>query len=104
MGNLYEYVFLLSYSYGLEIKIMKVNSKVAFSELKKNKSSGHDNISVNVGKDIFENSNNHLFIFSIYAFPKYLKIAKFSSIFTKGDNLLITKHKAMSALPFFQEF
>lgn len=52
-------------------------------------------------KIVLRNSNNHLFIFSIYAFPKYLKIAQFNSIFTKGDNLLITKHKAMSALPFF---
>lgn len=52
-------------------------------------------------KIFLRNSNNHLFIFSIYAFPKYLKIAQFNSIFTKGDNLLITKHKAMSALPFF---
>ena len=32
---MYDYVFLLSYSYGLEIKIMKVNSKVAFQNSKK---------------------------------------------------------------------
>ena len=71
-----------------EIEITNSEVKAAFLEVERNKTCGHDNISVNVVKNIFNETEKSLIdIFNLCLtnafFPQKLKIAKTYPMFLK---------------------
>ena len=82
--------------------------KNSFSSLKINKSSGYDDISSNVIKNIYEGIEGplmHIFNLSIKdgIFPKKLKIAKVIPAFKTGDKSELSNYRPISILPCFSK-
>ena len=82
--------------------------ETAFFELKRNKSCGHDNISVNVVIDSYEEIKTPLIhTFNLFfkegIFPRTLKIGKINPSFKKGDSFLLTNYRPITILPCFSK-
>lgn len=82
--------------------------KDAFFSLKSNKSSGIDEINVNVVKKCFGHLATplgHIFNLSLSQgiFPEHLKIAKVTPIYKKGEETELGNYRPISVLPFFSK-
>ena len=91
-----------------ELSISEKEFKTAFFELKRNKSCGHGNISVNVVIDTYEEIKQpliHIFnlCFKEGVFPSKLKIGKINPGFKKGDSFLLTNYRPITTLPCFSK-
>ena len=78
------------------------------TSLKPNKTSGYDNINVNVVKKIYEELKTPLMrifnlLLSTRIFPDKLKIAKVSPIFKNGEKDFLTNYRLISILPCFSK-
>ena len=90
------------------IKLTDLELENAFASLKTNKSSGYDDISVDVVKRVSDEIFvilKHIFNISLAkgVFPDKLKIAPVTSIFKKGNNTLVTNYRPISVLPCFSK-
>ena len=88
------------------INLTDLKLENAFASLKKNKSSGYDDIDVakRVSGEIFV-ILKHIFNISLAkeVFPDKLKIARVTPIFKKGNNTLVTNYRPILVLPCFSE-
>ena len=80
----------------------------AFNSLQSNKSSGIDEINVNVVKhvfDIIESPMRHIVSISLKSgnFPDKMKIACVTPIFKKGDKSNVSNYRPISVLPCFSK-
>ena len=82
--------------------------RTSFHSLQSNKSSGLEEINVNVIKhvyDIIEPYLYHIFNLSIKSeiVPNSLKVARVTPIFKSGDELKVTNYRPISVLPCFSK-
>ena len=92
----------------LEKPLKENEFKVAFFELKANKSPGNDKLHVNVIRKLYHDLKIPLMnIFSLSLkkgiFPEKMKIAKVSPIFEEGDQSILSNYRPISVLPCFSK-
>ncbi|XP_065665720.1 uncharacterized protein LOC136087142 [Hydra vulgaris] len=91
-----------------ELEVSSNELRFAFNMLKSNKSSGLDDISTRVVKEIYDIIENPLLIIFILSFnngifPELLKLARVVSIFKDGDISKLSDYRSISILPFFSK-
>ena len=91
-----------------QITISEEEFETAFFALKRNKSTGDDDISANVVRSVYNEIKTPLFYifqqsFSEGIFPEKLKIAKVTPIFKMGEPTDLTKYRPISVLPCFSK-
>ena len=82
--------------------------ETAYKSLKRNKTSGTDNINCKIVLDIFEKLKSPLFFIcraslTETVFPDQMKFAKVSLIFKGGNNLQAENYRPISVLPLFSK-
>ena len=90
------------------INLTDIELKYAFASLKINKSSGYDDISVDVVKKVYDEIFvilKHIFNISLSkgVFPDKLKLVRVTPIFKKGKNSLVNNYRPISILHCFSK-
>ena len=90
------------------ISLTDLELENAFASLKTNKSTGYDDMSINVVKRVSGEIFlilKHIFNISLAkgVFPDNLKIARVTPVFKNGNNTLVTNYRPISLLPCFSK-
>ena len=90
----------------ITINLTDLELENAFASLRTNKSSGYDDISADIVQRVSDEMFvilKHIFNISLGkgVFPDKLKIARVTSIFKKGNNIILTNYRPISVLPCF---